>query len=90
VEVRTSHTSGLSDESDGLSARNSVANSNERLAEVEVAGHKTGAMVDVHHVSREEEILDEGDDAAIGSAHGIADGATKVDAEMPTRYLTIE
>src|SRR5213594_231723 len=57
---------------------------------MEVPRDDTRAVIDVHHVSSEKEVVDEGDDTAIRRAHRITDRSLKVDAEVSARDLTVE
>ena len=67
-----------------------VADVDERLAEVQVAGGEAAAVIDVHDVPAEEEVVDERDDAVVRRTDGRADGSAEVDAEMPAGHLTVE
>jgi hypothetical protein len=50
--------SGVSDQSDDLSALNRLANANQRFAQVKVRRNDSAAVVDINHVARQEEVVD--------------------------------
>ena len=90
MEVRAGHPSGRSDKSDLLSPHDRVADRHERLAEVEVRGDDSAAVVNVNDVAGEKEVVDERDDAAVRRAHRLSDRATKIDAEVTAGHAAVE
>src|SRR5688500_14638427 len=57
---------------------------------MEIARHDAAAVIDVHHASREEERVHQGDDAAVGGENRRARRALVVDAEVPARDRAVE
>ena len=90
MEVWSGYATGSSDQTDLLAALHGVANRDLRLAHVEVAGDDAIAMIDVDDITREEELGDEGNDAAIRGEDRIAGRAAIVDAEVAARNLAVE
>jgi len=90
MQMRTGYTSGGTDESDLLPPLHGVANCDERLAEMEIAGYDTGTMVDVNDVAGQKEIVDERNHTAIGGIHRLAYRSPEIDAEVATGHLTVE
>src|ERR1051325_2502604 len=88
--MRSRDPSRCADEPDLLTALHGVTGGNEGLAHVEVARDHTDAMVDVHHVAGEKELVDQRDDAAIRRPDRLTNGAAKIDAEVATRELAVE
>ena len=65
VEVRAGYSAGCAYEADLLPPRDSVTLRDEHFTEMEVARENAGAVIDVDHVSGEEEFVDQRDDAAV-------------------------
>src|SRR5205085_8067631 len=66
------------------------ADVDQRLAEMEVPGGESAAVVDVDDASAEEEGVDQRDHAGVRGADGCAEGAAEVDAEMAAGNLAVE
>src|SRR5438105_8294200 len=90
MQVRTRHTPGISDQSDDLTALHSVANSHQRLAQVEVRRDNATAVIDVDDVAGEEKVVDERDYSTVCCAYRLADGAAEVDAEVAGGEAAVE
>ena len=69
MQVRPCYAPGRADQTDNLSAGYCVTHRHEWFAEVEISGNQSAAVIDVHNISGEKEIVDQGDDSAICSAH---------------------
>ena len=90
MQVRTSHPSRRSDESDSLPPHYRVARGYERLAQVEVSCDDTTAVIDVNNVTGEKEIVDESNDTTVCRAHRLTGGAPEVDTEVTAGHATVE
>ena len=90
MEVRAGHPSSRSDKSDALTALNRVACGDERLAEMEVSGYDTCAVIDVHDVAGEKEAVHERDDAPVRSSDRFSDGAAEIDTEVAAGNGAVE
>src|SRR5690606_22782221 len=90
VQVRPGHAPGRADLSDLLPGLDRVALGDRHLAEVEVRGHESGAVVDVDDVPAEEELVDDAHDAAGGRVDRRADGSGEVDARVAALDLAVE
>ncbi len=88
--MRTGNTSRRANETDFLSALDGLTFGDERFAQMEITRHHAAAVIDVHNVTGEEEIVDERDNPAVGSTHGSADTAAEIDAEVSACHHAIE
>ena len=88
--MRTGYAAGVSNQSDHLPAFHGLTDMHERLAHVKVRGDHAAAVVDVHDVAGEKEIVDQRYDAAIGCFDRFADRASKIDAEVSGSELSVE
>jgi hypothetical protein len=57
---------------------------------MEIRGHQSPAVIDVHDVAGEKEIVDQGDDPAIGGAYGLPYRSAEIDTQVTTRHPAIE
>jgi hypothetical protein len=85
MQVWPRHASRRANETNLLSTLDGVPNGNRRLREVKVARDDSAAVIDVHDVARQEEIVDECHDTTIRRAHRIARLAREIDAAMAAR-----
>jgi hypothetical protein len=90
VQVRPGHAAAGADAPDRLPGRHGVAHGHVLPAQVEVRAHETLAVIEVDHVARQVELLDQRDDASRGGVHGGTDGAGEVDARVPALDLPVE
>ena len=90
MEVGSRHSAGRSDQADNLSAGYSVPRRHEWLAEVEIRGDQPAAVIDVDDVAGEKEVVHQRDDAAIGSAHGLANGSAEINTKVAAGHLSVE
>jgi hypothetical protein len=90
MQVRPGHAAGRPDQADNLSAGDGVPCGHECLAEVEVRGDQTAAVIDVDDIAREKEVVDQRDDAAIGSPDGLAYRSAEINTEMAARHPSVE
>jgi hypothetical protein len=90
VQVRTSDASRISHQSDFLSPLHGVANCDERFAQVKVRRDDSGAVIDVDHIARQKEIVDERNYATISCAYRLPYSAPEVHAEMPRSESAVE
>ena len=88
--MRAGYAPGRADEADLLPPLDGVANSDERFAEMEIAGYDPSSMVDVNDVAGQKEIVDERNYAAIRGIHRLAYRSPEIDAEVTTGHLTVE
>jgi len=65
VEVRARYPARRPDETDLLAPLHGVPHRHERLRQVEVSGDHAAAVIDVHDVPGEKEIVHQGDDAPV-------------------------
>src|SRR6266581_3302870 len=79
VQMRSRHAPGVSDQSNDLTALHSVADGDQRLAQMEVRRDDATAVIDVDDVAGEKKVVDEADYSAIRCPHRLANGATEVD-----------
>src|SRR5690349_14680735 len=75
---------------DQLAALNRIPDRDERLGQVEVSGDDTSAMVDVHDVAGEKEVVYQGDDTAVRGANRIAGLAGEIHAPVAARQASVE
>jgi len=66
VKMRSCHSPSRADETDLLTTLNGISRSDERLAQMEVRGDDTTAVIDVDDITRQKEIPHESDNTAIG------------------------
>jgi hypothetical protein len=85
MQMGACDTPGSADDPDLLPALHRVANGNRRLGQVKVARDDSAAVVDVHDIAREKEIVDECHDATIRGAHRIARLAGEVHTAVTAR-----
>ena len=90
MEVRSGDAPSRSYQSDALSPRYRIANGHERLAEVEVCSDDSTTVVDVNHIAREKEIVDQCNDSAVRCQHWFSNRATEIDAEVTTGHAAVE
>jgi hypothetical protein len=90
MQMRAGHSSSRSDESDPLSARNRVACRDQRFAQVEIGGYDSAAVIDVHDVAGEKEIVDERDDSAVRGPDRLSDCAPEIDTKMAAGHAAVE
>ena len=90
MKMGTCHASGRSDKTDLLSPLDGLAFRDERFAEMEVARHNTTAVIDVHDITGEKEIVDQHYDAAVRRMHRRANTAAEIDAQVPGRQHAVE
>jgi hypothetical protein len=90
MEMRPGHAPRVSNQSNDLSAVHDLADVHQRFAQVEVRRYDSTAVIDVHHVAGEKEIVDERDDPTIGGFHRLADCAAKVHTEVAGGQCTVE
>src|ERR1700694_2761136 len=88
--MRTRHPPGGADQTDYLPAGDSVPHRHKCLAEVEIRGDETTAVIDVDNVAGEKEVVDERDNPAIGGAHGLAYRSAKINTQVATRHPAVE
>jgi hypothetical protein len=90
MEMRTGNATRRTDDADHLSPFHRISRCNEWLAQMEIGGHDTSAMIDIDDVSRQKEIVDERDDSAIGRAHLLANRSPKINAQVARSEPAIE
>lgn len=90
MEVRAGHSSCGPNESDLLSPLYGIPHCDEWFAEVEIRGHDASAVIDVNDIAGQEEVVDERDDAAVGSVHRLPHGPAKIDTEVAAGQVAIE
>jgi len=88
--MRASNASRISHQPDFLSPLYGVANSDEGFAQVKVRCDDSGAVIDVDHIARQKEIVDERDDAPISCAYRLSYSAPEINAEMARSERTVE
>ena len=88
--MRAGHPARRADEPDLLSALDRITDSDVRLREVEIPGHDAAAVIHVHHVPREKEVLDESNHAAIRGAHGITRLPREIHSPVTARQTSVE
>ena len=86
----TSYSPGRSDEPNLLPARNRISLCDESATQMEVAGDDAVAVVDVHDIAGEKEIIHQCNHTSIRGAYGRADFSREVHAEVPACKSAIE
>jgi len=72
VEMRPSHATGGTHDPNLLTALYRVSYRDGSLREMEIPGHHAPAMVDVHDIAGEKEVVHQGNDAPVRCPNGIA------------------
>jgi hypothetical protein len=90
MQVRSRHATGGTHQTDHLSACDGVPNRHECLAEVEIRGYHSSAVIYVDDVTGEKEVVCKRDDASIGCAHRLANGSTEINTEVAARHFSVE
>lgn len=90
VEMWTGHAAGRANEADLLAALDGIPDRDECLGQVKVARNDASAMIDVHDVAGEEEIVHQRDYAPIGSNNRIARLPGEIDPSVTARQTSIE
>jgi hypothetical protein len=88
--MRSSHSSSRTYQTYLLPPLDSVALRYQGLAQVEIRGDDSAAVIDVHDIAGKKKIADERDNSAIGRSHRLSDRPAKVDAEMAAGERSIE
>ena len=88
--MRASDASRLPHQPDFLSPLHGVANRDEGFAQVKVRRDDSGAVIDVDHIARQKEIVDERNNATISCAYRLPYSAPEVHAEMARGERTVE
>jgi hypothetical protein len=88
--MRTRHASGVADQADYLTALHYFADMHQRFAQMEVRRHDSAAVIDVHDVASQKEVVDQRHDSAIGRLHRLSHCPAKIDAEVTRSQLTVE
>jgi len=83
--MRPGHSPSRSDETNLLSASNGVTLCHEGAAQMEVASHNAGAVIDVNDISGEKEIRGKCDNTTIRCAYGRPDSSGEIHSEMCAR-----
>lgn len=90
MQMRASNASRISHQPDFLSPLHGVANCDERLAQVKVRRDDSGAVIDIDHIARQKEIVDERNNATISCAYRLPYSAPEVHAEMARSERAVE
>src|SRR5437763_1964282 len=90
MQMRAGHPARRADEPDLLSPLDRIADRDVRLREVEIPGHDAAAVIHIHHVPREKEVLDESNDAAIRGAHRITRLPREIHPPVTARQTSVE
>src|SRR5689334_3003159 len=90
MEMRARHSTRSADDTNLLAALDGIADANRRLRQVEVACHHAGAMVDVHDIARQKEVVHEDHDSPVRRAHRIARLPGEIDAAVAACESAVE
>jgi len=90
MQVRAGDATCTPDQPNHLPSLHGVAGRYERLAHVEIRGDDPAAVIDVDHIPREKEVVDERNHPAIRRANRLADRAAEINAEVARRECAVE
>src|SRR5690348_18132724 len=90
VEMRASHTARGPHEANLLPALHGIPDGDERLGQMEVAGHDAAAMIDVHDIAGEEEIVHQRHHTPVRGADGIPRLAGEIHTPVTARQASVE
>ena len=88
--MRTSHSSSCTHQTYLLPPLDSVALRYQGLAQVEIRGNDSAAVIDIHDIPGEKKIADERDNSAISRSHWLSDRASKVYTEVAAGKRSVE
>jgi hypothetical protein len=88
--MRTRYPSGITDESDHLTALHGVPSRYKRFAEMKIRCDDSAAVIDVDHVTGEKKVVDECYHSAVRRTHRLSNRSPEIDPEMSCGHLTVE